>query len=54
LALNIGGDTSLFEITSALVRLDHIARFAINSNHSIMGPAEELGVADALLMQRTM
>jgi hypothetical protein len=36
LALNLGRDTSLFEITSVLARLDHIARFVIKSNHSIM------------------
>jgi hypothetical protein len=48
LALNLGRNTALFEITSVLVRLDHIARFVINSNHSIMRPAEELGVSDCV------
>src|SRR4029434_7839003 len=31
-----------------LVRFDHVARIIVNANHSIMCPAEKLGVADCV------
>jgi len=32
-----GGETSpLFEIANVLVRLDHVTRFIVNANHSIV------------------
>jgi hypothetical protein len=40
------GNLPLVEIAGVLVRLDHVARFIENANHSIMRPAEELGVVD--------
>jgi hypothetical protein len=31
----------LFKIAGVLMRLDHIARFIVNANHSIMGTHEK-------------
>jgi len=31
-----------------LVRLDHVARFIVNANHSVVRPAVEFGVADRI------
>jgi hypothetical protein len=40
------GETSpLFELARVLVRLDHVARFIVNANHSIMRAAEKLCVS---------
>ena len=35
----------LFELARVLVRLDHVARFIVNANHSIMRAAEKLCVS---------
>jgi hypothetical protein len=32
----------LFELTGVLVRLNHVASFIVNANHSVMGTAEKL------------
>jgi hypothetical protein len=37
----------LFELARVLVRLDHVARFIVDVNHSIMRSAEKLCVADS-------
>ena len=34
--LSESGEQSKVEIASVLVRLDHVARFIVNANHSIM------------------
>ena len=39
------GNTPLFEVGRVLVRLDHIASFIVNANHSIMRAAEKLCVS---------
>ena len=40
------GETSpLFELARVLVRLDHVASFIVNANHSIMRAAEKLCVS---------
>jgi hypothetical protein len=36
------------EIACLLVRFDHVARVIENSNHRIMRPAVEFGVADCI------
>jgi hypothetical protein len=38
----------LFEIARVFVRFDYVARFIINTNHSIVRPAEKLDVADRI------
>jgi hypothetical protein len=38
----------LAKIARVLVRLDHVARFIVNANHSIIRPAEKLRVADCV------
>jgi hypothetical protein len=38
----------LFEIARVLVRFDYVARFIINTNHSIVRPAEKLDIADRI------
>jgi hypothetical protein len=37
-----------FEIASVVVCFDHIARFIVNANHSIVRAAEKLGVTDCI------
>ncbi len=39
----------LFELGRVLVRLDHVASFIVNANHSAMRAAEELCVADRVV-----
>src|SRR5215469_9275845 len=36
----------LFEVALVLVRLDHVASFIVNANHSVMGTAAVHRVAD--------
>ena len=38
----------LFEIALVFVRFDHLARFIVNPNHSVMGAAELLCVSDCI------
>ena len=38
----------LFEIALVFVRLDHVARVIVNTNHSIMRAAEKLHVIDCI------
>src|SRR5947208_16917423 len=38
----------LFEFARVLVRLDHLARYIVNANHSIMGATAKLRVADCI------
>ena len=38
----------LFEIALVFVRLDSVARFIVNANHSVMGAAELLCVSDCI------
>src|SRR5438309_875243 len=42
----IKSTSRLFEIARVLVRLDHVASFTVNANHSIMRAAEKLSVVD--------
>jgi|SRR5260370_995052 len=38
----------IFELTSVLVRVDHVARFIVNANHGIMRAAGKLCVVDCI------
>ena len=38
----------LFEIAGGLVRFHHIARFIVNANYGIMGPAAMLRISDCI------
>jgi hypothetical protein len=39
----------LFEIAFLLVGFDHVARFIVNADHSLMRPTVEVRLTDALL-----